>query len=190
MFSRDPVPMAVPNPVIQTLLLAADEAFDRKSWHGPNLKGSIRGLNADRAAWRPSPGRHNIHEIVIHCAYWKYVARRRLLGEKRETFSRDGSDWFPVMSPNAAEWKRDVALLVEMHRALRSAIALYSPRAVHRAVPGSELRAISLINGATAHDLYHAGQIQLLKRLGARSATTALRRAHSAARLSAPAGRR
>jgi len=65
---------------VAVLVKTLDEAFDRKGWHGANLRGSIRGMAADTAAWRPAPGRHNIWEIVVHAAYWKYAVRRRLLG--------------------------------------------------------------------------------------------------------------
>ena len=57
------------------LLRMIDEAFDRKSWHGTNLRGAIRGLTVTEAAWRPEARRHNIWEIVVHVAYWKYAVR-------------------------------------------------------------------------------------------------------------------
>ena len=87
---------------IAVLVKALDEAFDRKGWHGANLRGSIRGMAADTAAWRPAPGRHNIWEIVVHAAYWKYAVRRRLLGEHRGRFAIKGSNWFerPVTGAN------------------------------------------------------------------------------------------
>lgn len=141
------------------LLAALDEAFDRKSWHGTNLRGSIRGLTAEQAAWRPCDGRHSIQELVIHAAYWKYVVRRKLTGAKRGSFPETGSNWFARLNPDPAAWKRDVALLVSEHKLLRQAIAGLTP---------SDLRdreKLRLIRGVTAHDLYHAGQIQLLKRL-------------------------
>ncbi len=142
------------------LLAALDEAFDRKSWHGTNLRGSIRGLTAEQAAWRPCSGRHSIQELVVHAAYWKYVVRRKLTGAKRGSFPEPGSNWFARSDqPDHAAWKRDVALLVSEHKLLRQAIADLSP---------SDLRdpkKLQLIRGVAAHDLYHAGQIQLLKRL-------------------------
>jgi len=55
-----------------------DQAFDHKAWHGTNLKGSLRGMTAAEAAWRPAEGRHNAWEVAIHCAYWKYTVWRRL----------------------------------------------------------------------------------------------------------------
>src|SRR5512144_3399799 len=83
------------NDAITTLLALLDEAYERRSWHGPNLRGALRGLRAAQAAWRPSPGRHCAWEITVHAAYWKYAAWRRLTGEKRGSFARPGSNWFP-----------------------------------------------------------------------------------------------
>ena len=70
-------------PEIQQLLAILDQAYDRQSWHGTNLRGSIRRVNATQAAWRPAPNRHNIWETVVHAAYWKYAAARRFTGGSR-----------------------------------------------------------------------------------------------------------
>ncbi len=144
---------------------ALDEAFDRKSWHGTNLRGSVRGLTADQAAWRPAPGRHNIWENVVHAAYWKYTVRRRLLGEKRGSFTLTGSNWFsrPEGDVSEAAWRSDVALLVSEHKALRGAVEAWG--AGRDAGVLSRDEATHLVIGIAFHDIYHAGQIQLLKRL-------------------------
>jgi hypothetical protein len=68
---------------IHLLLQLIDEAYKSQAWHGTNLRGSIRGLTSKQAAWRPDVNCHNIWEIVIHTAYWKYIVRRRLLGGKK-----------------------------------------------------------------------------------------------------------
>ena len=62
---------------VQQLLAIIDQAYNRKSWHGTNLRGSIRGLTAAEAAWRPARDRHNVWEVVVHAAYWKYAVTRR-----------------------------------------------------------------------------------------------------------------
>lgn len=156
------------NDVVATLLASLDQAFDHKSWHGTNLRGSIRGINCETASWRPSPSRHNIWEIVIHSAYWKYVVRRRLLSEKRGSFPLEGSNWFrrPV-GPKCTEieWRADRQLLIDTHKSLRQAVADISVAEFHEKPGGSKFSNLDLILGIAAHDLYHAGQIQLLKRL-------------------------
>lgn len=150
-----------------------DEAFDHRSWHGTNLRGSIRGLSADEVAWRPRPTRHNIWEHVLHAAYWKYTVRRRLLGEKRGSFPLKGSDWFtrPLAgTADESQWKSDVAMLAATHASLRSAIEQLTPARLMKPAGGGTTTVLSLITGMAAHDVYHAGQIQLLKRLRGESA--------------------
>jgi hypothetical protein len=163
------------NPAVATLLAMVDQAFDRRSWHGTNLRGSIRGLDASTTAWRPREGRHNIWELVVHAAYWKYAVQRRLTGAKRGSFPLEGSNWWvrPVNdAPADASWRRDVALLTDTHRSLREAIASLRDAELDEKCNGSTVTVRDLVTGIAAHDLYHAGQIQLLKRLAADATST------------------
>jgi hypothetical protein len=150
---------------LDLLLDLIDQSFDRQSWHGPNLKGSIRGLTHEQALWRPHPDRHNIWEHVLHAAYWKYTVRRRITGEKRGSFPLTGSNWFAPTEPTAAGWRHAIQLLIDMHRSMRSAIASIPPDRLRKRLPGAKITGLFLITGIAAHDIYHAGQIQLLKRL-------------------------
>ena len=154
---------------VNELLFLVDTAYNRVSWHGTNLRGSIRGVSPRRAAWRPGSKRHNIWELVVHAAYWKYVAWRRLTSSTRGSFPLEGSNWFvrPLQTTLAA-WRADVALLQRMHRTLRDAIADLDPRELDRQPLKGKTTRRALITGVAAHDLYHAGQIQLLKRLAPR----------------------
>jgi hypothetical protein len=139
------------------LLAFLDEAYNRKSWHGPNLRSALKGVSATEAAWRIGPGRHNIWELALHAAYWKYIVRRRLTGEKRGSFQLPGSNFFerPVVLTDGA-WKKDLDILAQEHQLLRATVS--SLKRVNQ-------KQRHLIRGAAAHDLYHAGQIQLLRRL-------------------------
>lgn len=144
-----------------------DEAFDRRSWHGPNLRGALRGLTARQAAARSAPGRHNAWEIALHAAYWKYVVARRLSGARRGSFPLAGSNWWsrPVGPARDGDWRSDVALLVATHRRLRSVVAGLTAADLARVPEGGRVSVAQLLRGVAAHDLYHAGQIQLSKRL-------------------------
>ena len=150
---------------VDMLLDIVDQAFDRQSWHGPNLRGSLRGVTPDQALWRPQPERHNIWEHVLHAAYWKYTVRRRLLQEKRGSFPRKGSNWIEAQETTPAAWRRDLDLLAEIHQSMRSAIGRLKPADLRKPLPQSKLTCFQLISGVAAHDVYHAGQVQLLKRL-------------------------
>jgi uncharacterized damage-inducible protein DinB len=150
---------------IALLLEIFDEAYDRKAWHGPNLRGAVWRLSEEKAAWRPSPERHNVWETVLHAAYWKYAVRRRLTGGKRGSFPAEGSNWFERperQNENGASWKGDLALLDDEHRKLREVIAEIPEAVLPRRSPGSAHTIARLVYGVAAHDTYHAGQIRLL----------------------------
>lgn len=158
----------MPEPRIQQLLDIIARAYDRRSWHGTNLRGAIRGLDPAVAARRPAPGRHNIWELVVHAAYWKYAVWRRLSGERRGSFPLAGSNWFP--RPQAGEtgpeaWRQDVQLLARMHAQLVEVVTGLSERDLDRRSPATSVTHFELIAGIAAHDLYHAGQIQIIKRI-------------------------
>ena len=148
------------------LLRMMDEGFYRKAWHGTNLRGAIRGLTVSEAAWRPSPERHNIWEIVVHAAYWKYAVRRRIQGGKRGSFVLKGSNWFPRgKDMDSTLWQEDIRLLEHEHRLLREAAAALPGSRLHTKAPGGSVAVSTLLYGISHHDVYHAGQIQVLKRL-------------------------
>jgi len=152
-------------PEIKLLLALLDEAYDHPAWHGPNLRGALRGLSGEQAVWRPAPGRNSIWQIALHCAYWKYAVYRRLSGEgARGSFPRKPSNWPALPSRcEAASWKADLALLDEQHRRLREGVATFPAERLGRSLGKST--AVRLIYGIAAHDLYHAGQVRLLIKL-------------------------
>jgi uncharacterized damage-inducible protein DinB len=146
------------------LLAAIDEAFDGSAWHGPNLWNSVRRVGAAEAAWRPASSRHSIQEVAVHCAYWKYIVRRRLTGDRRLRFPERGSDWFQrPQKPDESRWREDLELLAAQHASLRGMVAALSPESLEAG--DAALRRARLLRGIAAHDVYHAGQIRLLRRL-------------------------
>jgi DinB family protein len=151
-------------PERKALLSALDEGFDHAAWHGPNLAYALRGVSARQAAWRPAPARHNIWELVVHLAYWKYRVRQRLVNGKPGGFPERGTNWFS-RSTGLTErlWRRDLALLKQQHQLLRETVrGLNLPR-LRPIFKGRRLA--DHIRGSAFHDIYHAGQIQLLKKL-------------------------
>jgi hypothetical protein len=152
----------MPEPEIEHVLGLLDEGYNRAAWHGPNL----RGVTAREAALPPKAGRHTIWEIVVHAAYWKYVVRRRLSGERRGSFSVPGSNWFDLpIDRSEKAWRAAVALLDREHQLLREAVSSFMPQDLDRSSRGSKSFARRLIAGNAFHDVYHAGQIQLIKKL-------------------------
>jgi DinB family protein len=152
--------------LVELLLEIMDQAFDQKSWHGTTLRGALRGLTPDEALWRPAPGRHNVWELTLHAAYWKYAVRRRLAGAAIGSFDRKPSNWPAIPDPvDLRAWKRDVAFLEAEHRKLREVVSGLTPAALKLRSPRGVWTNAEEIHGVAAHDLYHTGQIQLIKRL-------------------------
>jgi len=148
----------------ELLLHALDEAYGKSAWHGPNLRSSLRGVTSREASWRPSPGRHNIRDLVLHAAYWKHLVRRRLKAEKRNAFPIPGHNFFRLPNPSEREWRAERALLEREHRALRQAVASYPASRLAHKLPGASRRTpIREVFGIALHDVYHTGQIQTLK---------------------------
>jgi hypothetical protein len=159
-------PRQTADPRIELLLEVLDQAFDRRGWHGTTLRGALRGLTATEALWRPARGRHNIWELTVHAAYWKYAVRRRLDGAAVGSFTRKPSNWPTVPgTPDTAAWKSDIRLLEEEHRILRETIRTLPPGKLEERSPQGVWTNAEEIHGIAAHDLYHTGQIQLIKKL-------------------------
>ncbi|HXY68656.1 MAG TPA: DinB family protein [Gemmatimonadales bacterium] len=158
--------MARRDPRTRLLLQILDEAFTARGWQGATLSGALRGLSVRQALWRPGPGRHNIWELVLHAAYWKHVVRQRVEGAGRTPFPRGPRNYpdLPVRR-DAAAWRADVALLKQEHAAMTRTVRGLKPGRLDAPVRRSPWTVGEQIFGVAAHDLYHTGQIQLLKAL-------------------------
>jgi PAS domain-containing protein len=144
----------------QLILKLLEEGYQRKTWHGPNLKQSLKGVSAQEAAWRAAPGRHNIWELALHSAYWKYAVRRKLEGAKRGSFVLRGSNFFvrpETGKDTEAAWRADLAILDKEHRALVNSVRQFLRKPV-------SAKGLRMLYGVAYHDVYHAGQIRLLRR--------------------------
>jgi hypothetical protein len=154
------------HPKISLLLDVYDQAFDRAAWHGTPLAGSLRGVTWKEALKRPRRDRHCIWEVALHTAYWKFMVRRRLIRDTDLEFPRKPAN-FPALPkhPDAHQWRRDLALLRTEHRLLRDVITRFPANRLGQRAGRSRWTNAENIYGIASHDLYHAGQIQLIKRL-------------------------
>lgn len=158
--------MAHPQDPDPSIVLLLNEGFDRAAWHGPNLLGALRGITLPQLLYRPRKKGHNAWELAVHCAYWKYAVRNRLMDGNRRTFPLEGSNFFE-RGPGLTieDWKKDLALLKRQHRDLTATILALSPRRLDQRIKGTRHTARRMALGIAAHDIYHAGQISLLKRM-------------------------
>jgi uncharacterized damage-inducible protein DinB len=139
-----------------------------KLWHGgASVLGALRGLSPDMAAWKPYPDRHNIWGLALHVAYWDYAVRRRITGEPKGGFPRSPANWPHLPEERLPEtWAADRRLVREAHDRLVAALWDFDPARLDDDAGGEAGTTYAdLITGIVLHDTYHAGQIQMLKRL-------------------------
>ncbi|MBD3617579.1 MAG: DinB family protein [Gracilimonas sp.] len=137
-------------------------------WHGgPTLMGCLRGVETEQAAWRVTPERNSIWDLVLHMAYWKYVIIRKLNPDYPKGFERSPAN-FPEIpeTPSEKDWKTDKMLLQKTHEKLIREIKKFPAEKLDEPCPTKKgWTYAQLITGIAAHDTYHIGQIQVLKRL-------------------------
>lgn len=138
-------------------------------WHGSPLHAILDDITAARAAARPLPEAHSIWELVLHMTGWKNEVWRRLSGAPAG--EPEGGDWPAPGEATEANWRAAVAALDHAHRQLVAAVrAMPEPRLYEptndprdRAL-GAGVRYYVLLHGIVQHDVYHAGQIAVLKK--------------------------
>jgi hypothetical protein len=157
------VSTAIPS-VIDASVLArvAREGYGPGAWHGPDLKAALGDVRADQAFRRPAPGRHNIAEIALHHAYFVRSVRAQLAGVEAEPFVLPGDEWFEISDESRLTWSQILDVVESEQRRLTEAIA---DLGAGRVRPSSEVVPFDLVLGITCHAVYHAGQVQLVKKL-------------------------
>ena len=140
-----------------------EEGYGPEAWHGPDLKAALAGVTPDLAFWRPSPGRHSIAEIALHHAYCVRGVRGRLSGTPPDAFVLDGDDWFALSDETTLSWPEIAAVVDAEQRRLTALVADIGAGRVNPPLPDGER--FDLVLGITCHAVYHAGQVQLIKKM-------------------------
>jgi uncharacterized damage-inducible protein DinB len=138
-------------------------AFNGVAWHGPAVLELLEDVDAATAAAKPLPGVHSIWELVLHVAVWDGAALRRLDGEK---FQPEGTANFPLVPKLATEaaWRKAVAHSKRTHNMLVKTVAALPESRLRERVPGKKYDFYFMLHGVAQHELYHAGQIAILKK--------------------------
>ena len=146
-------------------------ALEGEAWHGPSVLESLAGLSAAQAASRPIADAHSIWELVLHLASDYDLVLRRLAGDGRPYTAAE--DWPACPAPTEENWRQTVQELTLLNEKLRQAVRGFpDERLDEPLVPEVPYSAYTQFIGVTQHNLYHGGQIALLKR--ALAATTAV----------------
>ena len=141
-------------------------AFDGEAWHGPSVLQLLNGIDAQQAAAHPIAGAHSIWELTLHIAAWESACKRRLEGDPAQL--TDAEDWQPVEDTSDAAWESAKQYLLDTHRQLLDAIARLDESRLDEPIikdPNTPFSSVYVtLHGGVQHDLYHAGQIAILKK--------------------------
>lgn len=141
-------------------------AFEGEAWHGPSVLLLLQGITAQQAAAHPIPGAHSIWELTLHIAAWERACKRRLEGDPAQL--TDEEDWRPINDTSEAAWESTKQHLIQNHRELLNAIANIDESRLNEPIITDSITPYSSVyvtlHGVVQHDLYHAGQIAMVKK--------------------------
>jgi uncharacterized damage-inducible protein DinB len=137
-------------------------AYAGEAWHGPPLKELLDGITAGQALDRPVPGAHSIWELTMHIGVWMSVVQRRLRGDTVQPTPQQ--DWPPIDGGSSDAWRQTLDALEQEHNQLRTAICALPESSLEKQAPGKDHSVAVMLHGVIQHNLYHAGQIALLKK--------------------------
>jgi uncharacterized damage-inducible protein DinB len=140
-----------------------ERAYAGNAWHGPSLRELLSDISAAKAATSPKVASHSIWQIVLHILAWEHVVLRRMAGETINDLPPE-QDWPVVSDKSDGAWKQVLAQLAAIHEQLCEAIAKFPEARLSEKVPGQRYPFYGMLHGVIQHNLYHAGQIAILKK--------------------------
>ena len=141
-------------------------AFDGEAWHGPSVLALLKDVKAEQAAAHPVRGAHSIWELTQHIRAWEGACLRRLMGDPARL--PDQEDWVPLNDFSEAAWEKTKQQLLDTHNQLLEAISTVDESRLDQPIindPQTPFSSVYVtLHGGVQHDLYHAGQIAILKK--------------------------
>lgn len=149
---------------IERILDQLKRGYEANAWHGPSVKEAIAGINAAQAYAKPLSQAHSIYELVRHIAVWEDIGRRRLKGDPAPIEISSPDDWPLPDDTSEAGWEQAKASLDRIHQSLVEEVAKFPEARLNEPVSEGMSSAYVTLHGVIQHDIYHAGQISMLKK--------------------------
>jgi uncharacterized damage-inducible protein DinB len=139
-----------------------EKAFYGGAWHGPSVLEALENISAEKAASKPVKNAHSIWEIALHINAWRFCAQKRLSGEEYEPSPEE--DWPEIKNKSKSSWERTISNLKESMTYLIEFLSKLDENILNEKIAGKEYTYYFLLHGLVQHEVYHAGQIMLLKK--------------------------
>jgi uncharacterized damage-inducible protein DinB len=144
---------------IQHILSLLKSTFNKSPWYGPSVNDVLSDIDAELAELRIN-NTHSIIELVCHMTAWRTFVVKKLEGDV--DYKVDDALNFPT----PFNWETTLKDLHESQAKLIAAIQNFDSSLLHDAVPNSSsgYTFFTLLHGIIHHDIYHTGQIILIKK--------------------------
>lgn len=144
---------------IESIISLLKRTYEKNAWHGPSVQEVLRSLTVEHAFIRLN-NTHSIIELVAHMTSWRNYVIKRLQGE--ENFEVANEDNFP----NETDWLKALRDLDASQMLLLASLENFPEAKLHDTVPRADNQSsyYTLVHGIIHHDLYHTGQIMLIKK--------------------------
>lgn len=147
---------------INRILDQMDRAMNGEAWHGPHLEELLKDVSAQQASAHPVAGAHSIWELVNHIGAWNSILAQRSAGHVVAV--TPAQDWPPVADASASAWNQALEHMRASRAQLRSSVQKLTDVRLEDTAPGKDHSIYVMLHGGVQHDLYHAGQIAILKK--------------------------
>ncbi|HAS45784.1 MAG TPA: DinB family protein [Microscillaceae bacterium] len=153
------------NKEIQRIRFSFKMAYNGSPWHGKSLLQLVKGIDYQQANHRPIPQAHSIWELIQHILSWREFVIKKLEGDAEFDIEINSThDWTPTQTPIEAKWQNILSALVENQQVILEILESWQDAQLDDLVPGKEYNFYTLLHGIIEHDIYHAGQIALVRK--------------------------
>ena len=142
---------------IRNISKLLQRVYDGKAWHGPSLMEVLKDVDESNAR-KKIDNIHSIVQLVLHMVAWRNFVTKRLHGDT--AFELNDEQNFPPES----DWATALKALDKSQADLLKAIDELDTNKLHETVAERKYDFFVLLHGIIHHDIYHIGQIQLIKK--------------------------
>lgn len=140
--------------------------YEGEVWHGPSIKEVLTGVLPSTATTRITPQSKNIAEYLQHLINWRTFALEKMTGgDSFDIILNSEADWSTINELSQEQWNELIENYEESQTELLEVLGTYSDRKLEAIVPGRKYSFAMLIDGIIHHDIYHSGQMMLIRKL-------------------------
>lgn len=155
----------MPSPSINRYIRELKSVFEGSPWYGDPVRTVLAGIDGEAPFRHPIPGGHSMAELLAHIIVWRLLPARRLSGDQVYAVTEEENfNWKRIDPDPHTAWKSLLAALEASQEELLESLSAAGDDLLSQKVPGKSYSFEELITGVIQHDIYHLGQIALLKK--------------------------